>query len=228
MPVPPARARRAFARLFNRYGPQEWWPAKTRFEVMIGAVLTQNTAWRNVELALANLRARGALSLRGVQRMRAGELARCLRPAGYYNVKAARVRALCEWLDRNGGVAALERQDTDALRRALLSVHGVGPETADAILLYALRRPVFVVDAYARRLAQRLGWISGDEPYDSLRQGFEAALQADVDVFNEYHALIVMHGKTHCRVQPLCAECCLRSMCRFRPAIAVQQRRVGA
>lgn len=186
---------------------------------MIGAVLTQNTAWRNVEHALANLRTRGGLSLHGIRRMPVNDLSRCLRPAGYYNVKARRVRALCEWLGARGGVAALKSTSTTGLRSDLLSVHGIGPETADAILLYAFDRPVFVVDAYTRRLAHRLGWIAEEEPYDALRQGFESALGVDAGVFNELHALIVAHGKAHCRSRPSCVECCLRSMCQFQRGV---------
>jgi len=138
-----------------------------------------------------------------------------LRPVGYYNVKAQRLQALCHWLVQTGGLQALMRQSSEILRQGLLSVHGVGPETADDILLYACERPVFVIDAYTRRLFGRLGYIAGDEPYEQLRAGLEAALMPDVVVFKEYHALIVEHAKTVCRTKPTCICCILRNECAF-------------
>ncbi len=205
--------------LFRRYGPQFWWPANSAFEVMVGAILTQHTAWQNVEKALANLKARKALSLRGVNALRDDTLARCLRPAGTYNLKLKRIRALCDWLVSQGGISRLHRRSTTELRSELLNVNGVGPETADVILLYALKRPVFVIDAYTRRLSQRLGWASGKEPYDGLRNEFEYALSPDPQVFNEFHALIVAHGKRHCRSKPICAGCCLAQICNHKSAL---------
>jgi len=207
------QAAAVYARLLGAYGPQHWWPGETQFEVMVGAVLTQNTAWVNVERALAALTQRVALSARAILDLPLAELAAFLRPVGYFNVKAQRLRALCEAVEAAGGLPALERMETAALRHWLLAIHGVGPETADDILLYAFARPVFVVDAYTRRLFGRLGLIPPDEGYEAIRHRFEAALGPDTQRFNEYHALIVRHGKAICRPRPRCEGCGLRALC---------------
>lgn len=203
------------------FGPQHWWPADTPFEVMVGAVLTQNTAWRNVEKAIANLRAGGLLDCRSILDRPEGELADRLRPAGYFNVKAKRLRALCGFL-RERGVAEFPQRlaflsDPAALRRDLLAVHGVGEETADSILLYALELPLFVVDAYTRRIFTRLGLLSGAEAYGTIQAGFERGLPRDVTLYNEYHALIVRLGKDICRPKSRCASCPLAGVCPARP-----------
>ena len=203
-----------YRRLLAAYGPQGWWPARDGpFEVMVGAVLTQNTAWANVERAIEALRAADALEPRALARMPPARLARFLRPVGYFNVKAQRLRAFCRFYLEAGGLRALGRLDTAALREQLLGVHGVGPETADDILLYAFGRPVFVIDAYTRRLLARQGLARGDEPYETLRAAFERALPPDTDVYGEYHALIVAHAKAHCRVRPVCEGCPVRRPC---------------
>ena len=196
-----------YNRLLNAYGPQHWWPAETAFEVMVGAVLTQNTAWINVEQAIANLKDAGKLALNPMSRMTERRLARLIRPSGYFNVKARRLKALCSWLQAAGGVHRLRRIPTERLRPALLAVHGIGPESADAILLYAFKRPVFVIDAYTRRLLKTLNLSNGDEQYDVLRSGFESALAADAAMFNEYHALIVRHAKEKCINTVACRHC---------------------
>jgi endonuclease-3 related protein len=207
---------RLLSGLAAAYGPQHWWPAETPFEVMVGAVLTQNTAWTNVERAIANLRAAGALDPETLAAMAPGELAPLLRPAGYFNVKAARLQAFCRWLLARGGLAALAGRETHELRRDLLSVRGVGPETADDILLYALHRPVFVIDAYTRRILARLGLAAGDEPYDQLRVAVEDAIGPDVAALNELHALLVVHAKAHCRARaPRCEACPLAGACPY-------------
>jgi len=180
---------------------------------MVGAVLTQNTAWSNVEKAIANLVADGLLDPGKIVAVRKDYLARRLKPSGYFNIKAARLRHFCRWFIDSGGYAALEKIPTDALRQSLLSVHGIGPETADDILLYAFNRPVFVIDAYTRRLFSRLGMIAGDEPYEALRQLIEPILGADAELFNEYHALIVQHAKDICRTRPVCGQCLLSECC---------------
>jgi len=213
MSLPPRRLRAVYRRLLARHGPQHWWPARTPFEVLVGAVLTQNTAWRNVERAIANLDAAGALAPEPLLALPPERLAELLRPSGYFNVKAGRLRAVVTWYRDAGGHPRLRRRTTHALRDALLALHGVGPETADDILLYAFARPVFVIDAYTRRLLARLGLASGDEPYETLRAAFEHALGADVPLFNEYHALIVAHAKHHCRPRPRCGGCPLRALC---------------
>jgi endonuclease-3 related protein len=210
-PRPGLRA--IYRTLTRRFGPQHWWPAQTPFEVMVGAVLTQNTAWSNVEKAIANLRARDRLDADAIVRARHDHLACWLRPSGYFNIKARRLKNFCRWYLDAGGYARLQALDTPALRAALLSVNGVGHETADDILLYAFGRPVFVIDAYTRRLYGRLGLFAGDEPYDELRLATEAALGRDAAALNEFHALIVRHAKEHCRVRPACGGCALRQYC---------------
>jgi len=202
-----------FDRLLRTWGPQDWWPGDTPFEIMVGAVLTQNTAWSNVEKAIANLVEHGWLDADRIAGLRLADLANCLRPSGYFNVKAQRLQNFCRWYRQAGGYRALARQPTGALREALLAVNGIGPETADDILLYAFDRPVFVVDAYTRRLFSRFGLCTGEESYEALRAAVEAALGADAAAFNELHALIVRHAKEVCRVRPRCAACVLARRC---------------
>lgn len=202
-----------YRRLLAAHGPQHWWPGDTPFEIMVGAVLTQNTAWRNVEKAIANLKRAKALTPQAIAAAPHRRLAAWLKPSGYFNIKARRLRAFCDWFIACGGRRRLARLPTPALREELLNVHGIGPETADDILLYAFGRPVFVIDAYTRRLFQRLGLVTGREDYETLRHGFEFALGPDAPLFNEYHALIVAHAKDICRPRPWCAGCCLQSLC---------------
>jgi endonuclease-3 related protein len=198
-----------FAALHRRWGPQGWWPARTRAEMIIGAILTQNTAWPNVERAIGNLRAAGALRFDRLHAASCTELESWIRPAGTFRVKARRLRAFTDMIfDRHGGsLARLLRQKTDALRRELLGVSGIGPETADCIVLYAARQPVFVVDAYTRRMLERHGWAGPGEPYDAVAARFTDALDPDPQLFNEFHALIVRLGKEHCRSRPRCEGC---------------------
>lgn len=196
-----------YNRLMESYGPQFWWPADTQFEVIAGAVLTQNTAWTNVEKALENLRKAGELGLDQIHRLDHDALAALIRPSGYFNIKSRRLKTLCDWMVEQGGLEALEKSSTAALREGLLSLQGIGPETADDILLYAFNRPVFVIDAYTRRLLMRLGLVEGKEPYETLRRGFEISLDRDTMLFNEYHALIVRHAKEKCTFAPDCRHC---------------------
>lgn len=212
-----SQLRRVFEALLERYGPQQWWPAETPFEVMVGAVLTQNTAWQNVERAIHHLKRTGQLDPQAIVALPPDDLALLLRPSGYFNVKAKRLQSFCRALLARGGERAYQRLPTEALRRALLAIHGVGPETADDMLLYAFERPVFVIDAYTRRLLVRLGYTPGGESYETLRKGFEHALAPDVALFNEYHALIVRHAKAHCRARPVCRGCPLLKHCGFNP-----------
>jgi endonuclease-3 related protein len=204
---------KTFDTLFGHYGPQHWWPGDTPFEIMVGAILTQNTAWSNVERAIGNLVAKNKLQPRAIIKARHDHLANWLRPSGYFNIKARRLKSFCRWYVGAGEYAGLDRLETAALRAALLGVKGIGPETADDILLYAFGRPVFVIDAYTRRLFARLGLFTGTEDYDTLRLGFERVLGPDVDLFNEYHALIVRHAKEVCRVKPDCQRCVLATAC---------------
>jgi endonuclease-3 related protein len=204
-----------YDRLLAAYGPSGWWPGHSAFEIMVGAVLTQNTAWANVEKAIANLRSANLLSPQAIIDTRSTRLAKLVRPSGYFNVKTKRLRALCHWVIDQGGIDNIDRSSTDELRAALLEVHGVGPETADAILLYVFRRPVFVIDTYTRRIFSRLGSITGTEDYEALRKSFEVALGEDTSFYNEYHALIVRHAKDACRKKPLCQGCCLGPVCSY-------------
>ncbi|MEJ2456086.1 MAG: endonuclease [Candidatus Thiodiazotropha sp.] len=199
-----------YRRLFDHYGPQHWWPAETPFEVMVGAVLTQNTAWINVERAIENLRRADLLDAAAIAALSPQVLAVHLRPSGYFNVKAKRLQALCDWLLARDDQ---QRLTTEALRKSLLSIHGIGPETADDILLYAYERPVFVIDAYTRRLCSRLGLLDARLPYEALRSVFERALPADVAMYNEFHALIDHHAKQVCRPKPRCEACMLHHDC---------------
>jgi endonuclease-3 related protein len=196
-----------YRRLERAYGPQFWWPGGSGFEIVVGAVLTQNTAWIGAERAIAALKERDLLAPDRMLAVPRSRLARVIRPAGFGNVKAVRLHNVCSWLLDAGGMRALRRRRTDPLRRDLLSVNGIGPETADAVLLYALQRPVFVIDAYTRRLFSRLGLAHGTEPYETLRAGFESALAPDPVLFNEYHALIVRHGKERCVRSTGCRHC---------------------
>jgi endonuclease-3 related protein len=189
------------------YGPQNWWPAETPFEVMVGAVLTQNTAWQNVERAIRNLKQKGQLTLEAVDKLEHKELAEIIRPSGYYNIKAQRLKNLCQWTVQQGGISGISEYPTTELRDALLSINGIGPETADDILLYAFNRPVFVIDAYTRRLLAKMQLISGNESYETLRKGFETCLNGGQVLYNEYHALIVRHAKQKCEAQDNCRHC---------------------
>ena len=199
--------------LYDTYGPQHWWPGETPFEVMVGAILTQNTAWTNVEKAIANLVSHNRLDAGKIVATRKDHVANWLRPSGYFNVKTERLKNFCRWYLEKGGFRALSRMDTAQLRVALLSVNGVGPETADDMLLYAFERPVFVIDAYTRRLFVRLGLFNGNESYDTMRVDIESILGPETVLFNEYHALIVRHAKEVCRVRPRCGNCVLLDRC---------------
>ena len=206
--------------LLDHYGPQRWWPARTNFEVMVGAVLTQNTAWTNVEKAITNLRAAQAMNAEAILHAPQRQVAAWIRPAGYFNVKAKRLRNFCRWYLERGGAKKLRHLDTVALRYELLAINGVGPETADDILLYAFHRPVFVIDAYTRRLLARLQLAAGDESYEDLRRHIERTLKHAtrgrrelVPLYNEYHALIVRHAKDVCKTRPRCEACCLSYRC---------------
>ena len=216
-----------YRRLLRTYGPQHWWPADEPFEVMIGAILTQSTAWSNVEKAISNLKKADAMSPPALRQLSLKELAALLRPSGYYAVKARKLKALVDWLGyHNDDLSGLSAEDTDRLREELLAVYGVGEETADSILLYAISKPVFVIDAYTRRTIDRVGPYllpsssraesrkTRDKPYADYQGFFVQNLQPDVAVFNEYHALLVRHGKETCRKIPLCPGCCLLDICK--------------
>jgi len=207
-----------YRRLIDCYGPQHWWPADGPFEMMVGAILTQSAAWRNVEKAIANLRAGRLLSPEALRRLPTPELAGLIRPCGYYNAKALKLNSLARWLGEACGddLDRLFAVDAAALRQKLLSVHGVGEETADSILLYAAEKPVFVIDAYTRRIIDRLGVTPRAKDYAAYQSLFMDNLTADSALFKEYHALLVRLAKEVCRRRPLCHGCCLSSICPSR------------
>jgi endonuclease-3 related protein len=199
-----------YRRLFDRYGPQHWWPAREPFEVIVGAILTQSTAWTNVEKAIDALRAAGRLSAAALRDTPEPELAALIRPCGYYNVKARRLKAFVEWLDKahGGDLDLMFAADSGGLRRDLLAVYGIGEETADSILLYVGNLPVFVIDAYTRRIMGRLGLSPAGDRYADFQAMFMQNLPADARLFNEYHALLVRLGKECCRrTAPRCHAC---------------------
>ena len=224
IPGPPrdvARARllRLYRDLLRRFGPQDWWPARTPFEVAVGAILTQHTAWTQAARAVSALRARGLLSAPALAAASDAVLFEAIRPAGTYRLKARRLRAFTAWLiDRFGGrFEGMRRAPLGAVRRELLAVPGLGPETVDAILLYAAGRPVFVADAYARRVLARHGLLPPRADYETARAFVEAHLPSDPALFNELHALLVAAGKSYCRSTPLCDACPLHPDLRGRP-----------
>ena len=224
-----------YDRLLERYGPQGWWPTTSpgattpryfpghpgrrlsaiqQWEIVVGAILTQNTSWSNATLALENLSRRGYLTLKRIRRLPHAELAELIRPARYYNQKARHLQELAAYVDDDhGDLAAMLSRPHDDLRPELLARRGIGPETADSILLYAGGHPAFVIDAFARRICARLGWVKEGVSYPALQSLFVSGLPRDADLFNEFHALIVRHAGEHCRPVPLCSSCCLRRMC---------------
>lgn len=208
--------REMYEAMLDRLGPQRWWPSvagadtpEGKLEICIGAVLTQNTNWGNVERAIENLRTAGCLSVAAIDAMGHDELAELIRPAGYFNVKARRLKNFIRAVAAGGGdIEAFLDRPTEELRAALLAISGVGRETADSMALYAAGLATFVVDAYTARVLLRHGLIDEDADYEQIKELFESALPADVGLFNEYHALLVAVGKNYCRKRgPLCDDC---------------------
>ena len=213
VPLAPHTLQLYYDALFRAHGPQHWWPGRTRFEVIVGAILTQNTSWTNVERAIHNLRQQKLLSPAAMARISPARLARLIRSSGYFRQKARKLKAFVRFLadTYHGSLTKMFRTPTTILREQLLSVHGIGPETADSILLYAGKHPVFVVDAYTRRILERHHLAHGKESYDEIRSLFERSLPSNAVLFNEYHALIVHAGKHFCRARsPLCEACALQ------------------
>jgi endonuclease-3 related protein len=200
--------------LFKAFGPQHWWPGDTPFEIAVGAILTQNTNWGNVEKAIGNLKAARVLSAKKVHEMPANRLAALIRPAGYFNVKAKRLKAFIDFLRKNyrGSMKRMAKDEMHTLREKLLSVSGIGPETADSILLYALEKSIFVIDAYTKRVLSRHGIMDHYESYEVFQGLFHEALKRNLALFNEYHALFVKVGKVYCKTNPLCDICPLRHL----------------
>jgi len=206
-----------YRRLFASYGPQHWWPAETPFEVITGAILTQSAAWTNVEKAIQNLKQAKALNPDALRRIPQDKLAKLIHTCGYFNAKARKLKAFAEWFGEGYG-DSLERLfavETNPLREKLLRVHGIGEETADSILLYAGNKPVFVIDAYTRRIMDRVGLKPTKDSYGGWQKLFMDNLDADVKLFNEYHALLVTLGKNICKTRPQCGQCPLNTdICR--------------
>ena len=204
-----------YHQLINYYGPQHWWPAEEPFEVIVGAILTQSAAWGNVEKAISNLKTAKTLSPKVLRRLSLSELAGLIHPCGYYNAKALKLKSFAHWLGEhyNDNLGKLFANNTDYLRQELLSIHGIGQETADSIILYAANKPIFVIDAYTRRIINRIGLALDSNSYTAYQTLFMDNLPSDVELFNEYHALLVCLAKNVCRNRPLCRQCCLNNIC---------------
>ncbi len=207
-----------YQQLLTYYGPRGWWPAKTPFEVVIGAILTQNTNWNNVEMAIANLRKADALTIDVILSIELESLEQLIRPSGFFRQKAKRLQLFCHYLQEfhQGRLEHLFDQELNSVREELLRLKGIGPETADSILLYAGQHLSFVVDAYTNRLFGRLGVLSGKENYAAVRDFFMSRLPQDIQLYNEYHALIVIHCKDFCRKKPLCSNCPCMDICLYK------------
>ncbi|NOX71427.1 MAG: endonuclease III domain-containing protein [Candidatus Micrarchaeota archaeon] len=205
---------RIYNKLLSHYGNQNWWPAGTRFEVIVGAILTQNTNWKNVEKAISNLKNVGKLNINSIVHMKRSELEELIKPSGFYRQKAERLQSFCSFiLDNFGSIESMFKTKPEKLRDIILMQNGIGPETADSILLYAGDLPFFVVDAYTRRLLKRVG-IGRLESYEEIRHLFESNLPPDVRIYKEYHALIVELSKGFCKKKPSCNGCPLTDICR--------------
>jgi len=206
-----------YHQLMAHYGHQYWWPAPESFEIIVGAILTQSAAWLNVEKAIANLKAAKALSPEALRRLSLAQVARLIHPCGYYNAKALKLKSFAHWLGEyyDDDLDKLFAHKTAHLRQQLLSIHGIGQETADSIILYAANKPIFVIDAYTRRIVNRIGLAPNSNSYAAYQSLFMDNLPADVRLFNEYHALLVRLAKDVCRNRPLCPRCCLNNLCRY-------------
>ena len=206
-----------YDKLFKMFGPQHWWPADTPFEVIIGAILTQNTSWKNVESAINKLKNCGLMTPERMYALPERELGLLIRSTGFYNQKSKQLKAFLEFLkfNHNNKIESMAQVDYSLLRRNLLSIYGIGDETADCILLYALNKPSFVVDAYTKRILNRIGFVDSDASYMSTKLLCESAFPNNIAVFNEFHALFVAFGKQYCKKLPLCTQCPFNSTCRY-------------
>lgn len=207
-----------YASLFNKFGPQKWWPANSAFEVCIGAILTQSTSWKNVEKAIQNLKNAGILSYKGIRKTTPNRLSLLIKSSLYHNEKARKLKSFTDYLAKyhGGNLKLMLSQTVPKLRADLLSIWGIGPETADSIILYAANKPSFVVDAYTRRVFERLGYLKGGETYDEVNALFEMSLPRRTQLYNEYHALIVRQCKDYCKGKPACTDCPIRPSCKFK------------
>ncbi len=204
-----------YLRLHEYYGHQDWWPAEDEFEIIIGAILTQNTSWTNVEKAIDNLKQQGFCNAPALVELELEQLAQLIRSSGYFNQKALRLKIIAAWYLQQGGLSGLRQFDQSELRQQLLSLKGVGAETADDICLYAFNHPLFVIDSYTRRIFSRLSLLSSEHSYSKLQQIFHQHLPADAAHYQQFHALIVAHAKQHCRKKPVCALCPLEVSCEY-------------
>ncbi len=196
--------------LYTAYGPQDWWPGDSRLEIIIGAILTQAVSWKNVEKAIGNLKNNGLLDINGLDQIEQDQLAQLIKPSGYYNMKAKKLKSFIRFLkeDYNASLDNLAKGKPDNKREELLEIYGIGPETADSILLYAFNKPVFVIDTYTKRIFSRIGYIKANISYQKLQAKIENNLKTDKKLYNEYHALLVKHAKEHClKSSPLCKGC---------------------
>ena len=204
-----------YRRLYHQYGPQYWWPAESPFEIVVGAILTQSAAWTNVERALDNLKAAGCFSSQALRDIPEIELAVLIRPSGYFNAKARKLKAFINhlWEGYEGDLGLLLAKSSADLRQELLSIYGIGDETADDIVLYAAEQASFVIDSYTRRILQRLDVSPKEESYRAYQELFHRTLPPDASLYNEYHALLDRHAKESCKKEPLCEGCCLLELC---------------
>ena len=205
---------RIYRTLYRAYGPRNWWPGETPFEVMVGAILTQNTSWRNVEKAIQKLKGKGVLNPEGIHRLKKSQLAPLIKSSGYFRIKADRLKSFVNFLfeEYDGDLKKMGRERLIELREKLLGVKGIGPETADSILLYGLKKPIFVIDAYTRRILSRHGMITEKASYEEVQRLFMDHLRLDEKLFNEYHALLVHLGKAVCKKIPECETCPLKGV----------------
>jgi endonuclease-3 related protein len=213
-----------YNRMYLHFGSRHWWPADAAFEVVVGAILTQNVAWKNVEQAIQNLKAHDLLQPHVLVQIDLDKLANLIRPTRYFNMKAKKLRAFCQHLMDNyaGSLECFFEKELWALREELLSIYGIGEETADSILLYAAQKPIFVVDTYTRRIFSRLGQVDPDIKYEALQKFFMENIPPDIALYNEYHALIDAVGSHYCAVKkPLCRECPLKPLCKFTPLLSL-------
>ncbi len=211
--------------LLSAYGPQHWWPAENPFEVMVGAILTQNTNWKNVEKAIANLKTHDMLNCESIATSNLAQLGDVIRPSGSYMQKSRYLQQFSLFYYNNGKRKGLMQWPLTVLRHRLLTVHGIGPETADSMLLYALDKPVFVVDAYTKRLFVRLGHFSHALSYDSIQHYFQQRLPESLPLFQEFHALIVEHAKRYCKTKPMCPQCPLIHCCPTAECASMEMNR---
>ncbi len=222
-----------YNKLLEHFGAQNWWPVtnensvkptykkrdrlteRQKLEICVGAILTQNTAWKNVEVAIENLNKENLIDIRKIKKIDKKKLARLIKSSGYYNQKAVKLKIFAKYLAENykGNLKEFFKKDTEKLRDELLSIKGIGPETADSIILYAAEKPIFVIDAYTKRIFKRLGYK--EETYEELQNLFMENLEKDAKLFNEYHALLVELGKNICKTEPLCDKCPLKDLCKY-------------